>query len=88
VMRSRSSATATCAPNAIDHGAGLFRGRGVVRADTRPFADMTHVRSVRRFFFDVLQPGEIETLIAIYDRVLDRVRNEGHNRCLEDDSAP
>lgn len=36
-----------------------------------------HVRSVRRFFFDVLQPGEIEILISIYDRVLDRVRHQG-----------
>ncbi|MBV9140647.1 MAG: MarR family transcriptional regulator [Pseudonocardiales bacterium] len=36
-----------------------------------------HVRSVRRLFFDVLQPGEIETLISIYDRVLDRVRHQG-----------
>jgi DNA-binding MarR family transcriptional regulator len=47
-----------------------------------------HVRSVRRFFFDVLQPGEVETLISIYDRVLDRVRSEGNSRCLEEDPAP
>jgi hypothetical protein len=40
---------------------------------------------VRRFFFDVLQPGEVETLISVYNRVLDRVRDEGDNRCLEAD---
>jgi hypothetical protein len=42
---------------------------------------------VRRFFFDVLQPGEIETLISIYDRVLDRVRHQG-SRCPDEDPAP
>jgi DNA-binding MarR family transcriptional regulator len=69
-------------------GRGAFvvltdRGRDAIKS-----AAPDHVRSVRRFFFDVLQPGEIETLIAIYDRVLDRVRNEDHNRRLEEDSAP
>ncbi len=69
-------------------GRGAFvvlteRGRAAIKS-----AAPDHVRSVRRFFFDVLQPGEIEALISIYDRVLDRVRNEGHNRCLEDDPAP
>lgn len=46
-----------------------------------------HVRSVRRFFFDVLAPGEIETLVSIYDRVLDRVRHQG-SRCPDEDPAP
>jgi DNA-binding MarR family transcriptional regulator len=69
-------------------GRGAFvvlteRGRAAITS-----AAPDHVRSVRRFFFDVLQPGEIEALISIYDRVLDRVRNEGHNRCLEGDPAP
>lgn len=36
-----------------------------------------HVRSVRRFFFDVLAPAEVETLISIYDRVLDRLHHQG-----------
>jgi DNA-binding MarR family transcriptional regulator len=35
-----------------------------------------HVRTVRRFFLDVLQPGEVETLISIYERVLDRLRHQ------------
>jgi DNA-binding MarR family transcriptional regulator len=69
-------------------GRGAFivltdRGRDAIKS-----AAPDHVRSVRRFFFDVLQPGEVETLMSIYDRVLDRVRNEGNNRCLEEDPAP
>jgi DNA-binding MarR family transcriptional regulator len=69
-------------------GRGAFivltdRGRDAIKS-----AAPDHVRSVRRFFFDVLQPGEVETLMSIYDRVLDRVRSEGNNRCLEEDPAP
>jgi DNA-binding MarR family transcriptional regulator len=69
-------------------GRGAFivltdRGRDAIES-----AAPDHVRSVRRFFFDVLQPGEVETLISIHDRVLDRVRSEGSNRCVEEDPAP
>ncbi|MGB8962861.1 MAG: MarR family winged helix-turn-helix transcriptional regulator, partial [Pseudonocardiaceae bacterium] len=69
-------------------GRGAFvmltdRGRDAITS-----AAPDHVRSVRRFFFDVLQPGEIETLTSIYDRMLDRLRNQDHNRCLEDDPPP
>jgi DNA-binding MarR family transcriptional regulator len=69
-------------------GRGAFvvltdRGRDAITS-----AAPDHVRSVRRFFFDVLQPGEIEALISICDRVLGRVRNEGNNRCLEEDPVP
>jgi DNA-binding MarR family transcriptional regulator len=69
-------------------GRGAFvvltdRGRDAIKS-----AAPGHVHSVRRFFFDVLQPGEVETLISIYNRVLDRVRNEGNNRCLEEDPIP
>lgn len=69
-------------------GRGAFviltdRGRDAITS-----AAPDHVRSVRRFYFDVLQPGEIETLISIYDRMLDQIRNQDHNRCLEDDPAP
>lgn len=69
-------------------GRGAFivltdRGRDAITS-----AAPDHVRSVRRFFFDVLQPEEVEILISIYDRVLDRVRNEGNNCCLEEDPAP
>jgi DNA-binding MarR family transcriptional regulator len=56
-------------------GRGAFivltdRGRQAIES-----AAPDHVRTVRRFFFDVLQPGEVETLISIYERVLDRVRH-------------
>jgi DNA-binding MarR family transcriptional regulator len=66
-------------------GRGAFvvltdRGRDAITS-----AAPDHVRSVRRFFFDVLQPAEVETLISIYDRVLEQVRKEGHNLCLEED---
>jgi DNA-binding MarR family transcriptional regulator len=73
-------------------GRGAFivltdRGRKAIES-----AAPDHVRNVRRLFFDVLQPGELETLISIYNRVLDRVRNEGShqcsprgNHCLDDD---
>jgi DNA-binding MarR family transcriptional regulator len=69
-------------------GRGAFivltdRGRDAIKS-----AAPDHVRSVRRFLFDVLRPGEVETLMSIYDRVLDRVRSEGNNRCLEEDPAP
>ncbi|MGH3905635.1 MAG: MarR family winged helix-turn-helix transcriptional regulator [Pseudonocardiaceae bacterium] len=58
-------------------GRGAFvvltdRGREAIES-----AAPDHVRSVRRFFFDVLQPGEVETLISIYDRVLDRLHHQG-----------
>jgi DNA-binding MarR family transcriptional regulator len=69
-------------------GRGAFvvltdRGRDAIQS-----AAPDHVRSVRRFFFDVLQPGEVETLISIYARVLDLVRNEGNNRCVDEDPTP
>ncbi len=51
------------------------RGREAIES-----AAPDHVRSVRRFFFDVLQPGEVETLISIYNRVLDRIRHQGSRR--------
>jgi DNA-binding MarR family transcriptional regulator len=35
-----------------------------------------HVRTVRRLFLDVLRPGEVETLISIYERVLALVRSQ------------
>ena len=66
-------------------GRGAFvvltdRGRDAITS-----AAPDHVRGVRRLFFDVLQPGELETLMSIYDRVLARVRSEGNNRCPEED---
>ena len=69
-------------------GRGAFivltdRGRDAITS-----AAPGHVRSVRRFFFDVLQPGEVETLISIYDRVLEQVRDEGNDPCMEEDPAP
>ncbi|MGB8963552.1 MAG: MarR family winged helix-turn-helix transcriptional regulator, partial [Pseudonocardiaceae bacterium] len=69
-------------------GRGAFvmltdRGRNAITS-----AAPDHVRSVRRFYFDALQPGEIETLTSIYDRVLNRVRNDGPDRCPEDDPPP
>ncbi|MGH3811010.1 MAG: MarR family winged helix-turn-helix transcriptional regulator [Pseudonocardiaceae bacterium] len=68
-------------------GRGAFvvltdRGREAIES-----AAPDHVRSVRRFFLDVLQPGEVETLISIYDRVLDRVRDQG-SRCPDEEPAP
>lgn len=58
-------------------GRGAFvvlttRGREAIES-----AAPDHVRSVRRFFFDVLAPAEVETLISIYDRVLDRLHHQG-----------
>lgn len=58
-------------------GRGAFivltdRGREAIES-----AAPDHVRSVRHFFLDVLQHGEVETLISVYDRVLDRVRQQG-----------
>lgn len=69
-------------------GRGAFvvitdRGREAIKS-----AAPDHVRSVRSFFFDVLRPGEVETLISIYGRVLEQVRKEGHNRCLDEDPEP
>lgn len=57
-------------------GRGAFivltdRGREAIEA-----AAPDHVRTVRRLFIDVLQPGEVETLISIYERVLDQVRHQ------------
>jgi DNA-binding MarR family transcriptional regulator len=46
-----------------------------------------HVRSVRHLFLDALQPGEIDTLIAIYDRILDRIRRHG-SICSAADPGP
>lgn len=45
-----------------------------------------HVRCVRRFFFDALQPGEVELLSSICARVLARVRNQA--RPCPDDEPP
>ncbi|MGH3751139.1 MAG: MarR family winged helix-turn-helix transcriptional regulator [Pseudonocardiaceae bacterium] len=45
-----------------------------------------HVRSVRHFFLDLLQPGEIDTLISIFDRVLNRLRHDA-SRCPHKDPA-
>lgn len=58
------------------------RGRQAIES-----AAPDHVRTVRRFFFDVLQPGEVETLTSIYERVLDQVRHQG-SRCLDEDLTP
>src|SRR6266571_273976 len=35
-----------------------------------------HVEAVRRYFFDLLSTDEIETLAAVFDRVLDNLRRE------------
>jgi DNA-binding MarR family transcriptional regulator len=35
-----------------------------------------HAESVRRYFFDLLSYDEIETLAAVFDRVLDNLRSE------------
>ncbi len=68
-------------------GRGAFialtdRGREAIES-----AAPDHVRCVRRFFLDVLAPGEVEKLISIYDRVLDRVRHQG-SRGPDPDPAP
>lgn len=68
-------------------GRGAFvvltdRGREAIES-----AAPGHVRSVRSLFIDVLQPGEVETLISIYGRVLDRVRSQGR-RCPSEDPPP
>lgn len=67
-------------------GRGAFivltdRGRKAIES-----AAPDHVRTVRRFFLDVLQPGEVETLISIYERVLDQLRHQG-SRCPDEDPA-
>jgi DNA-binding MarR family transcriptional regulator len=36
-----------------------------------------HVVTVRRYFIDLLTPGELDTLTSISDRVLDRLAAEG-----------
>lgn len=58
-------------------GRGAFivltpRGRQAIES-----AAPDHVRCVRQFFFDALEPAEVDSLISICDRVLDRVRNQG-----------
>jgi DNA-binding MarR family transcriptional regulator len=68
-------------------GRGAFvvltdRGREAIES-----AAPDHVRTVRRFFLDLLQPGEVETLISIYERMLDRLRHQG-SHCLDEDPAP
>ena len=35
-----------------------------------------HAETVRRFFFDQMSTGEIETMGAVFDRVLDNLRRE------------
>jgi DNA-binding MarR family transcriptional regulator len=37
-----------------------------------------HVEAVRRYFFDELSNDEMETMGAVFDRVLDKLRREQH----------
>ena len=46
-------------------------GRSAIQA-----AAPKHVTTVRRFFFDQMSKGEMETMAAVFDRVLDNLRRE------------
>ena len=76
------------ARNARTDGRGLMvrltdAGRKAIEG-----AAPNHAESVQRYFFDLLSDEELETLAAVFDRVLENVRSNKRGGLMDNTQLP